>query len=100
MKEEKQSLFRNHADTVAIIATNVGLFLSMAAIMIALWISNSNRVDNAHNRIDNTNTRIDSLHSSRNQDSPKYSMSWKPYEDIVPQPNDWMINDPSIKKGD
>ncbi len=63
MTVEKQSFLRDHADTIAIIATNVGLFLSMAAIMLTLWISNSNRVDNAHNRIDNTNTRIDSLHS-------------------------------------
>ena len=85
MKEEKQTFLRDHADTIAIIAINVGLFLSMAAFMIALWISNSNRLDNAHNRIDSTNTRIDSLHYIRNQESNKYSMSWRPYEDYIPK---------------
>lgn len=93
MKEEKQSFLRDHADTIAIIGTVITVNLAMGAIMIALWVSNSSRVDNAHTRIDTTNNRIDSIHAERKQDSAKHSIGWRPYEDIVPQPRDWMIKD-------
>jgi hypothetical protein len=46
--EEKQSFLKNHADTLAIIAVNIGV----AAILISLWISNSSRIDSANSRMD------------------------------------------------
>lgn len=61
MSVQKQSFFKDHADAIAIIASNVGLILAVVVIMITLWLSNSSRVDSAHNRIDAVHVRIDTI---------------------------------------
>jgi hypothetical protein len=51
--ENKDGFFKNHVDTLAIIAVNIGI----AAILVSLWISNSHRIDAA-------NARSDALYTS------------------------------------
>jgi len=46
-----QNFFKNHADTLSIIAVNIAI----AAILISMSISNSSRIDAA-------NTRMDTIH--------------------------------------
>lgn len=46
--ENKPSFLRNHSDTLAIIGVN----LAIAAILITMCVSNSNRIDVANSRTD------------------------------------------------
>lgn len=44
----KESFLRNHADTLTIIGVN----LAIAAILITMYLSNTNRIDAANARTD------------------------------------------------
>lgn len=46
--EEKQSFLKNHADTLAIIGVNLGV----AAVLVAILLSNISSIEHANNRID------------------------------------------------
>ena len=48
MSVEKQSFFKNHTDTIAIIAVN----LTIAAILISICISNISQIAAAKARVD------------------------------------------------
>ncbi len=52
MEHTKVSFLKDHADTVTIIGVNIAI----AAILVTMWLSNTNRVDAA-------NTRSDQLYS-------------------------------------
>jgi len=45
---QKESFFRNHVDTMAIMALN----LAIAAVLISLWVSNTARIDAVNRRSD------------------------------------------------
>lgn len=98
---QKQSFLKNHADTSAVIGVNIAL----AAIMIALWISNSQRIDACNSRIDSALVRIDGMyHYLMSKEETRriqwdHSKGFQPYEDKMPIPvQDWMIKDPSVNK--
>jgi hypothetical protein len=64
MKEDKQrredyrpSFFKNHSDTLAIIGVN----LAIAALLVTMFISNTNRIDAANIRSDNLSNNIITL---------------------------------------
>ena len=46
--ETKQSFFKEHADTLAIVGVNIALI----AIMLTLWISANSRIDAVNSRMD------------------------------------------------
>lgn len=58
MTEQKQSFLKNHADTLAIIGVNLGI----AAILMAICLSNIASIENASIRMDAANARMDTLH--------------------------------------
>ena len=95
--EKKASFVKEHADAIAIIGVNIAL----SAIMISLWVSNTHRIDATNARMDGLFNQIIEL--VKNQSHPNFSHSkgFRPYEDRVPIPvEDWMIKDPSVKKGE
>lgn len=49
---------KGHWDTIAIVGVN----LAVAALLMALCISNSNRMDAANARMDAANARMDTMH--------------------------------------
>jgi len=57
MKQETGFL-TNHADAIAIVGVNITIF----TILIAMFISNSSRIDSMNSRIDASNARMDTLH--------------------------------------
>lgn len=50
--QSKPSFLRNHADTIAIIGIVLAVNLTIAAMLLSLIISNSNRIDAANTRSD------------------------------------------------
>lgn len=56
--ENKPSFLRNHADTIAIIGVNLGI----AAILIAICLTNMSSIACVNARMDSANTRMDTLH--------------------------------------
>jgi hypothetical protein len=62
MKQDKPSFLKNHADTVAIIGVNIAI----AAILVMMIISNSNRIDAVNVRADHLyNILIDLIKEKR-----------------------------------
>lgn len=55
---EKNSFLKNHADTLAIIGVNIAI----GAILISMWVSNTNRIDATNTRIDASNARMDQVY--------------------------------------
>ncbi len=59
---EKQSFLRNHVDTLTIIGVN----LAIAAILISMWVSNTNRIDACNARTDQLyQTLIDMINQGK-----------------------------------
>ncbi len=56
---KSSGFFRNHADTLAIIAVNLGI----AAILISICLSNISSIASVNARSDAANTRMDTLHT-------------------------------------
>lgn len=54
----KESFFKNHADTIAIIGVNA----AVAAILIMITLSNMNAIASANARMDAANVRMDTIH--------------------------------------
>lgn len=48
MNQNDKGFFKNHADTIAIVAVN----LTIAAIITSMWVSNTHRIDAANARTD------------------------------------------------
>lgn len=59
MENNEKGFFKNHGDTVAIIAVNIAI----GAILVSMWISNCSSINTAHSRIDAANARMDTLHT-------------------------------------
>lgn len=59
---EKQSFFKDHADTLAIIGVNIAI----AAILVTMWISNTHRVDAANARSDQLFTQLAQIQKEGN----------------------------------
>lgn len=57
MENSKISFLKDHADTLAIIAVNVGI----AAILVTLCVTNMCRIDATNTRVDQQNARSDAL---------------------------------------
>jgi hypothetical protein len=57
-KGDFMSFFRDHADTCAIIGVNVGI----AAILIAICLTNISSISAVNSRLDAANQRMDVLH--------------------------------------
>lgn len=94
---EKIGFLRNHGDAIAIIASTIGVNIALGAILITLTLSNSSGVAACNARIDATLARIDRMYEILMNRSPAIpSQSFRPYNDVMPQPNDWMIKDPSV----
>ena len=55
---DKPSFLKNHADTVAIIGVN----LAIAAILMAICLSNISSISSVNSRMDAANARMDTLH--------------------------------------
>lgn len=54
----KESFFKNHADTVAIIGVNIAI----AAILVTILVSNISSISAVNSRIDVANARSDQLY--------------------------------------
>jgi len=63
-KSDKPSFLRNHADTLAII----GLNLTIAAILISLYITNVSNISALNSRMDAANARFDQMQGLIYQD--------------------------------
>ena len=55
--EKKETFFKNHADTLAIMGLNMAIF----AFVISFMISTSHRVDACNARLDSINVRLDTV---------------------------------------
>jgi uncharacterized membrane-anchored protein YhcB (DUF1043 family) len=55
MNDQKPSFLKNHADTVAIIGVNLGI----AAILVAILLSNISSIQAVNARMDASNSRLD-----------------------------------------
>ena len=53
-----QGFFKNHADTLAIIAVNIAI----ASVVFTMLISNISSIASANARMDSANARMDTLH--------------------------------------
>lgn len=58
MDEKKPSFLKDHADTIAIIGSVLGLNLAIAGILINMSISTNSRLDST---IASTNARLDTV---------------------------------------
>lgn len=120
--EKKASFFKEHGDTIAIIASTLAINLAVSAIMISMWITITQHMDTTNTRIDGLCNHPMILTKIANQSDyeiytdgrqpflvarKKYtfitetdhSKGFQPYEDRVPIPvQDWMIKD--TKQGD
>lgn len=100
---EKANFMKNHGDAIAIIASVVGVNIALAAILVALYMSNASGIANCMTRIDSCMVRIDGIYEllmnnagltlPKNKIPFNHSRGFQPYNDVVPQPNDWMIQD-------
>lgn len=45
---EKNSFFKNHADAIAVVGVNIAI----GAILISMWMFNTNRIDATNARMD------------------------------------------------
>lgn len=58
--DNKQSFFKNHTDTLAILGVN----LAIAAVLVTMFISSLHRADAINARIDSANMRSDQISSN------------------------------------
>jgi hypothetical protein len=58
MMENKPSFLKDHADTIAIIGVNI----TIAAILVAMFLSNLSGIAALNHRVDAANARSDAIH--------------------------------------
>jgi len=103
MSQEKIGFLKNHGEAIAVVGSIAAVNIALGGILIALYISNVSSINTCMTRIDNTMTRIDSIYEllmnnaglklPRKPEPFEHSKGFRPYDDVVPQPNDWMIKD-------